>query len=162
MVILVYPARCPKLTLDRKANGHSLDEIPYKATFGIWGAWVNVIISTAALIASFYVALYPVGPPDGYLNVQNFFEAYLAAPLLIFLYLVWKVYSWFARPEDRPLWIPINKIDIYSGMRELQRTSISDMTLPEDQRRASINQMQQEKEKHGAMDWIKTGMRNVF
>lgn len=150
------------LTPHRKAGGHSLDEIPYKATFGVYGAWMNILISWLALIASFYVALYPVGPADNYLNTEAFFQAYLALFLLIFLYLIWKVYSWFARPADRPLWIPINKIDIYSGMREDQRTSISGMNVPEDQRRASIQHIQQEHEKHGAMDWIKTGVRNIF
>lgn len=121
---------------------------------------MNVLISVIALLAQFYVALYPVGGP--YLSAELFFESYLAGPLFIFLYLIWKVYSWFARPADRPLWIKIKDIDIYSGMREDQRNSISGPNVPEGQRRASVQELQESKKKHGAKDYVMTGLRNLF
>lgn len=144
-----------------KYHGHTLDELPYKASFGIWGSYVCVLISLLALMAQFYVALYPVGPSSGYLNAESFFLAYLAGPLLVFLYLVWKIYSWFVRPEDRPLWVAIRDIDVYTGMRETQ-AEISGPNVPEDQRRSSIQMMQEEKKKHGAMDYVKAGLRELF
>jgi amino acid transporter len=104
--------------INRKHNGRSLDELPYKAAFGIWGSYFVVLITVLALLAQFYVALYPVG--GGNLDATTWFQAYLAGPLLVFLYLVWKVYSWFVRPADRPLWVKTSKIDIYTGMRDLQ------------------------------------------
>lgn len=113
-------------------------------------------------MAQFYVALYPVGPSSGYLSAEGFFEAYLAGPLFILLYLIWKVYSWFARPEDRPIWIAIKNIDIYTGMREDQRNSISGPNVSENQRRASVQELQEERKKHGAKDYIMTGIRNIF
>lgn len=93
-----------------------MDELPFKAAFGIWGSYLCLLINVLALIAQFYVALYPVGGPN--LDPTTFFELYLAGPFLLFLYIVWKVYSWFVRPEDRPLYVKIKNIDIYTGMRE--------------------------------------------
>jgi amino acid transporter len=85
-----------------------------------------LLINVLALVAQFYVALYPVEGP--YLDPTNFFQAYLAGPFLLALYLIWKVYSWFVRPQDRPLYVKIKDIDIYTGMRQEQ-------LLPEEQRR---------------------------
>jgi amino acid transporter len=90
-----------------------------------------LLINVLALIAQFYVALYPVGGPN--LDPKTFFQSYLAGPFLIILYLIWKVYSWFKRPEDRPLYVKIKNIDIYSGMRQDQ-LRISGADVPEDQR----------------------------
>lgn len=111
-------------------------------------------------MAQFYVALYPIGGPN--LSAEIWFQDYLAGPLFVILYLAWKIYSWFVRPEDRPIWIKIRDIDIYTGMREHQRESISGPGIPEDQRRASIQQLQESKKKQGAMDWVKASVRNVF
>jgi len=105
---------------------------------------VCVLINVVALIAQFYVALYPVGGPN--LDASNFFQLYLAGPLLVFLFFVWKIWSWFKRPADRPLWIPIKNIDIYAGMRETQ-LNISGVDIPADERRASIDAMQAQKPK---------------
>lgn len=119
-----------------------------------------MFINIISLIAQFYVALYPVGSDP--LDASTFFQLYLAGPLLIFLYLGWKIYSWFYRPSDRPLFIRAKDIDIYTGMREGQRTLISGEGIPEDQRRASIIEMQEEQKKKGVKDYIMAGIRNVI
>jgi len=112
------------------------------------------------LIAQFYVALWPVGGPN--LDPTTFFQAYLAGPFLLVLYLGWKVYSWFARPEERPLYVKIKDIDIYTGMREGQMNLISGPHIAEDQRRASIAELQDEKRKKTPMEWVKAGVQSVF
>jgi amino acid transporter len=119
-----------------------------------------LIINILCLIAQFYVALYPVGGPN--LDPELFFQAYLAGPFIVALYLIWKVYSWFVRPEDRPLFIRTKDIDIYTGMRESQRTMISGADVPDEQRRASIIEMQDEKKKRGPKDYIMAGIRNII
>lgn len=136
-----------------------MEELPFRAVFGVWGSWVCLAINVIALIASFYTALYPLGGP--YLSAENFFEAYLAAPLLVFLYFCWKVYSYFVHPEHRPLYIKIKDIDIYSGMRESQRR-VSGLGVPDEQRRASMAEMEQEKKKRSMKDWVVSGVRTVF
>lgn len=142
-----------------KVQGHSLDELPFRAAFGVWGSYVCLLINIIALMAQFYVALYPVGGPN--LDANTFFQLYLAGPLLIFLFVLWKVYSWFYKPEDRPLFIRAKDIDLYTGMRESQRY-ISGHDVPEDQRRASIQSLQEENKKKGAKDYIMAGIRNII
>ncbi len=110
-------------------------------------------------MGQFYVALFPVGGPN--LVAKTFFKLYLAGPFLIALYLIWKVYSWFARPADRPLYVKIKDIDIYTGMRDYVQ-NISGADVPEDQRRASVMEMQQAKKKRGPKDHAMAAVRNVF
>jgi amino acid transporter len=142
----------------RAANGHSVDELPFKAKFGVWGSYVCLFINIIALMAQFYVALYPVGGPN--LDPTTFFELYLAGPFLIFLYLIWKVYSWFIRPEDRPFFVRIKDIDIYTGMRDTQRGLSIDQS-PEE-RRASIAEIQAARKPQGALGHMKAIVGNIF
>jgi amino acid transporter len=127
----------------RKHNGHSIDELPFRAAFGVWGSYIGLLIAILCLIAQFYVALYPIGGPN--LDAELFFQAYLAGPFLVLLYLMWKVYSWFARPSDRPFFIRTKDIDIYSGMREEQMTISGEGVAPE-YRRASVQDIINERQ----------------
>jgi amino acid transporter len=152
---------CPGTnSIFRAHNGHSLDEIPYRASFGIWGSWVCFAICALALIAQFYVALFPVGgdPP----NAEAFFQLYMAAPFLIVLYAMWKIYSWFKHPSHRPMWIATKDIDIYTGMRQVQRDMISGEGVTQEQRRASIQEMHDEQKKKGVKDYVMAGVHSLF
>jgi amino acid transporter len=132
-----------------------LDELPYKANCGVWGSWICLLICVLALIAQFYVALYPVGGPN--LDATTFFQLYLAGPLLIFLYLLWKGYSWIYEPAHRPLFIRTKDIDIYTGMREISGVGIS-----AEDRRASNAELGEEKHQGGAGAYIKNAIRNII
>jgi yeast amino acid transporter len=145
--------------VSRKHNGHSIDELPFRAAFGVYGSYLCVLINVIALMAQFYVALYPIGGPN--LDANTFFQLYLAGPLLVFLYLCWKTYSWFVRPADRPLWIPIKDIDIYAGMREHQ-SAVSGPGVSEDVRRASITEMQEARKKKGFKGHAMAVVRSIF
>ena len=136
-----------------------MEELPFRAAFGVWGSYVCLLINILALMGQFYVALYPVGGPN--LNANKFFQLYLAGPLFIFLYLCWKVYSWFVRPADRPLFIKTKDIDIYTGMRDTQST-INGVGISEEQRRASIQEMQDERRKRGPKDHIMAVVRSII
>ncbi|KAN0099782.1 Amino acid permease/ SLC12A domain containing protein [Hyaloscypha variabilis] len=142
-----------------KLNGHSKEELPFRAAFGIWGSYVCAVMNFLCLVAQFYVALYPVGGPN--LNPTIFFQDYLAGPFLLVLYLMWKVWSWFMIPEHRPLYVNIRDIDIYTGMRETQ-LDISGADVPEEHRRQSIAALQAETEKRGALGWAKAAVQSVF
>jgi amino acid transporter len=144
---------------NRKANGHTLDELPYQASFGVYGSYICVLINAVALVAQFYVALYPIGGPN--LDTQTFFQLYLAGPLLIILYCGWKLYSWFKRPADRPLFIKLKDIDIYTGMREGQFAISGDGVTPA-ARRASIEELQAAKKKKTPKDYAMGVVRSIF
>ncbi|KAH8800432.1 amino-acid permease inda1 [Xylogone sp. PMI_703] len=125
------------------ANGHSVDELPFKATFGVWGSWLALLINVLCLIAQFYVALYPVGGPN--LDAKTFFELYLAGPFLLGLYIIWK----------------IKDIDIYSGMRE-QQQAISGVDVSEEQRLAALAELKGEEKKRSPKDYIMAGIKNII
>jgi yeast amino acid transporter len=146
--------------LRRKHNGHSVDELPFRAAWGVIGSWICLIMNIIFCIAQFYAALYPVGGP--YLSAEYFFEQYLAAPVVILLYVIWKAYSFIKVPKDRPLYVKIRDIDIYSGMREAQREMISGTGVSDDQRRESIAEMREENKKQGVGGYLKASVRAIF
>ncbi|KAH6677586.1 amino-acid permease [Halenospora varia] len=94
-----------------KVQGHSKSELPYEAMFGVAGSWYGLILNILCMVATFYVALFPLGgDPDP----EAFFSYYLAAPIVIALYLGWKIYT-----RDWQLWIRSKDMDITSGRRSL-------------------------------------------
>lgn len=83
-------------------QGRSLGEIGFKSQTGVWGSWYAFMMMMLTLIAQFWVAIAPIG--SGKLDVQSFFENYLAAPILIALYIgygIWKKeWKLFNRAKD--------------------------------------------------------------
>ncbi|KAL8733492.1 MAG: hypothetical protein Q9166_002119 [cf. Caloplaca sp. 2 TL-2023] len=78
-----------------KYNGHTLDELPFKAIFGVYGSWLGLILIFLVLVAQFAVALYPLGgaPP----SAEAFFQAYLALPVVLLFWFggfIWKRAGW--------------------------------------------------------------------
>ncbi|TKW59638.1 putative amino-acid permease P7G5.06 [Colletotrichum tanaceti] len=104
-----------------KVQGYTLDKIPYKVPLGIWGSVIGLFLNVICLIATFYNALYP--SPNAQPEAEAFFTAYLAAPIVIFLYLLWKVIS-----RDWRLSVPLREIDLKSGV---VLADPSDEPLPE-------------------------------
>ncbi|KAJ9142600.1 Amino-acid permease inda1 [Coniochaeta hoffmannii] len=98
-----------------KRQGHTIDEIPFKAALGIVGSYIGLILSVLVFIAQMYVAIWPVGggPDGGSLNDANgFFKTCLAFPVVIAFWVVG--YIW-----KRPTFLTIDKIDLDSGRREI-------------------------------------------
>lgn len=115
-----------------KAQGHHVDELPFRAFGGIWGSAFAAGILILVLIAQFYIAIFPIGGTEGPGDAaQSFFLAYLAFPILIFFYIIgflWKrqgpkraseidlvtgrkcfetaeeLNAWRARTKDWPMW----------------------------------------------------------
>lgn len=38
-----------------KAQGHSLEELPFQALAGVWGSWFGVVLLSLVLVAQFYI-----------------------------------------------------------------------------------------------------------
>ncbi|KAK7705079.1 hypothetical protein SLS57_010191 [Botryosphaeria dothidea] len=103
-----------------QVQGRDVRELPFRALMGTWGSWAGLVLNVVCLFAQFYTALYPIG---GSPDPEKFFKAYLAAPLIIGLYIFWKVYS--ATSKDPrinhrgwKLWMRAHEMDLTSGMRE--------------------------------------------
>ncbi|KAL8978929.1 MAG: hypothetical protein Q9205_005614 [Flavoplaca limonia] len=83
-----------------KYHGHTLDEIPFKAIFGVYGSWIGLTFIFLVLVAQFAVALYPLGgdPP----SAEAFFQAYLALPVVLAFWIggyFWKRSGWLRTPQ---------------------------------------------------------------
>ncbi|OJJ81170.1 amino acid permease GAP1 [Aspergillus glaucus CBS 516.65] len=97
-----------------KAQGHSLDELPFRSQPGVVGSWVGFIFNCLVLVAQFWVGFAPVdyGKMTASGRVESFFQSYLAAPVVIAFYIPYKIYtrSPFMRAKD---------MDLQTGRRDL-------------------------------------------
>ncbi|RDW70358.1 hypothetical protein BP5796_08755 [Coleophoma crateriformis] len=97
-----------------KAQGRTLDELAFRSQAGVIGSWCGFIFNILILIAQFWTGIAPVGygSMTSSARIQNFFEAYLAAPIVILFYVGYKV-------ARRTSIKRISDIDLDTGMRDL-------------------------------------------
>ncbi|KFY76464.1 hypothetical protein V499_03886 [Pseudogymnoascus sp. VKM F-103] len=95
-----------------KLAGRGLDELPFAAMFGVTGSWIGFLLNVLCLIASFYVALYPVGGPN--LDAEGFFKSYLAGPIVILFFVGHKIYT-----RTFKFGVNLSTVDVDHGRREL-------------------------------------------
>ena len=123
-----------------KAQGHSLDELPFQAQFGVIGSWIGFFLNCIALIATFYVALFVsyslniaskgytqlltrfLQPVHGDPDPTAFFQEYLAGPIVIALYLFWKVFSRF----KGGFFVRAHEMDLLTGLRTFDLDPVDD------------------------------------
>lgn len=112
-----------------KVQGHSLDELAYTAQPGLPGAWVGFIFNILVLIVQFWVGFAPIGYAGMTAKglVQNFFEVYLAAPVVLAFYLYYKI------RYRTPLYIRGKDMDLSTGRRDLD---VQDLIAQEKAERA--------------------------
>lgn len=97
-----------------RVQGHSLDELAFRSQAGIWGSWLGFTMNVLVLIAQFWVGFAPIGyrSDTAAQLAGNWFQAYLAAPIVIACYVPYKL--WFRTPIVRT-----HNMDLHSGIREL-------------------------------------------
>jgi len=102
-----------------KYNGHTLDELAFRSQPGYYGSWVGLIMNILILIAQFWTGAWPVGYASMSTNalVQSWFEAYLAAPIVMLFYIVFKLWK-------KPAFKRLKDIDVTSGRREMDLATI--------------------------------------
>jgi amino acid transporter len=97
-----------------QVQGHSLDELAFRSQSGVIGSWVGFLFNCLVLVVQFWVGAWPVGYGEigsaGQAN--NFFLAYLAAPIVIVFYVGYKL--WFRTP-----FMHGKDMDLKTGIREL-------------------------------------------
>jgi yeast amino acid transporter len=97
-----------------RAQGHSLDELAFQSQSGIIGSWIGFIFNVLVLIAQFWTGAWPtdysnLGPAG---QAQNFFLAYLAAPIVLIFYIGYKFLF-------RTKIVKVHDMDLQTGMREI-------------------------------------------
>jgi amino acid transporter len=116
-----------------KAQGHTLDELPYQASFGVIGSYFGFGLNCLALIATFYVSAFPIGGSSSpQAAAEAFFEEYLAAPIVIALYVFWKIYSrnkggFFVKAADMDLVTGLRSFDLDPLENAAPRKSIANL-----------------------------------
>lgn len=90
-----------------KAQGRSLDDLIFCASSGIFGSWYGFIMNFLVLVATFWLALFPIGAPP---SASAFFQSYLGLPTVLICWIGYKLYS-----KNWRLLIPVNEIDLDTG-----------------------------------------------
>jgi amino acid transporter len=97
-----------------KKQGHSLSELAFRSQAGLIGSWVGFIFNILVLAAQFWTGAWPIGyeelGPAG--QAETFFQAYLAAPVILIFYLGYKIY--WRTPIVRS-----HNADLHTGVRDL-------------------------------------------
>lgn len=94
-------------------RGRSLHELAFRAQAGVLGSWIGLLLNILILIAQFWVGAWPVNYGEYSIgaNVQNFFLNYTAAPVVIIMYVGYKL--WFRTGIVR-----IEEMDLDTGRRD--------------------------------------------
>jgi len=98
-----------------KAQGQSLDDLPFKAIFGVWGSWFGLIMNIMIIVAQFYVAIFPIG---GF-SATGFFQAILAAPIIAIFY---GPFKWW----NSTRFVRARRADLLTGRRELDLAALKE------------------------------------
>lgn len=95
-----------------RRQGHTLDEIPFKAALGVVGSYIGLGMSILVLIAQIYVAIWPPLNHGKVNTAEGFFTSCLALPVVIAFWVIG--YIW-----KRPKFLTIANIDVDTGRREI-------------------------------------------
>lgn len=72
-------------------QGHTIDEIPFQAIFGVTGAWIGLILCILVLAATLFSAIAPTS--GGVASAYDFFQAWLTVPVILVFWAagwIWK------------------------------------------------------------------------
>lgn len=86
-------------------QGHSLDELPYKALWYPYGAYFVIFINIFLVIISGY------GVFIGGFDAVDFVFNYIVIVIFVVLYVGWKLYK-------KTKWVPLAEMDLVSGRKE--------------------------------------------
>jgi amino acid transporter len=102
-----------------KKQGHSLDELAFRSQVGVYGSWLGFLLNCLVLMAQFWTAAWPIGYGTFTASgiAQNFFLAYLAAPVVILFYIPYKIYY-------RTPFMKTSNMDLQTGRRELDTPAL--------------------------------------
>jgi amino acid transporter len=93
--------------------GISPSSLPFTSHLGLYGSWLGFVLNVLVFVAQFWIGF----SPQGYASmttrelVINFFEVYLAAPIILVSGVVYKV--WF-----KTRWVRIREIDLVTGRKD--------------------------------------------
>ncbi|RDI87344.1 hypothetical protein Vi05172_g2785 [Venturia inaequalis] len=95
-------------------QGHSLSELAFVSAPGVYGSYLGFILNVLVLMAQFWTGFAPINyrKMTASQRTVNWFQAYLAAPIVILMYVPYKIYY-------RTSVVRSFNMDLHSGIREL-------------------------------------------
>lgn len=109
-----------------KSQGYELEELPFRSQPGILGSWVGFGLNALVLVTQFWTGAWPVGYEDMTIaeQVESFFLAYLAAPIVIIFYFVYK-FIHKTKIQD------CKNLDLQTGMKNWNTTALREQEAEE-------------------------------
>lgn len=109
-----------------RLNGRSVRELAFRAQSGVLGSWFGLLLNGLILVAQFWVGAWPVdyGQYTVAENTKNFFLNYTAAPVVIIMYVGYKM--WF-----RTRIVRTADMDIITGRRDFNLPILQDQEREE-------------------------------
>jgi len=95
-----------------KSQGHEKHELPFQAMFGVVGSYYGLFLNAICIIATFYTAAWPIGEAA---TAQTFFQVFLAGPIIVALYVGYKLYS-----REWKMFVTASEMDLATGLRRLE------------------------------------------
>lgn len=95
-------------------QGFTPADLSWRSPLGVTGSYIGLAMNILILAAQFWTGFSPIGyetHTTGWL-VVNFFQAYLAAPVVLAFYVVYKVWK-------RPAYVKLADVDLFTGRRDL-------------------------------------------
>ncbi|KAJ9476812.1 General amino-acid permease GAP1 [Pseudozyma hubeiensis] len=94
--------------------GHTLEELPWKSPFGIWGSLYGAGFNVLVIIFTFYVSAFPIGEGDMTATdrVNAFFQGFISVPIVVLVFYL--PYKFIKRSK----YVSIEDIDISTGRRD--------------------------------------------
>ncbi|KAJ5952478.1 general amino acid permease Gap1-Penicillium chrysogenum [Penicillium vulpinum] len=109
-----------------KQQGHTLDELAFRSQPGVIGSWIGLIFNCLVLIAQFWVGFAPIGygemSPGEIAN--SFFSVYLAAPVVLVCYIVYKIMY-------KTKFVRTSEVDLVTGRRDLDIQHLIEQEMAE-------------------------------
>ncbi|KAK9331316.1 amino acid permease [Lipomyces starkeyi] len=102
-----------------KVQGHTLHELEFKSQPGVIGSYLGLLLNILVLVSQFWIA---IAPHTGSTNVKDFFQSYLAVPVVLCFFVVHKI-VWktkFVRPSVADLVSGRREVDCATIIEELQ------------------------------------------
>ncbi|OAA58163.1 general amino-acid permease GAP1 [Cordyceps fumosorosea ARSEF 2679] len=95
------------------ARGHSPEELPFQAQFGVAGSYVGLALNGLVITTQFWVGVSPVNSQNMTARqiVQNFFLKWMGAPVVLLFFLGHKFYY-------KTSYVRIENLDMDTGRRE--------------------------------------------
>ncbi|MCJ1423553.1 glyceraldehyde-3-phosphate dehydrogenase 1 [Sticta canariensis] len=108
-----------------RLQGHDLDDLAFRSQAGVAGSWIGLIFNILALIAQFWTGFSPPTPNGGLppkgtaALIENFFQAYLAVPVVLLCFVSYKIYFQTSIMHCR-------NMDLKTGIRELNLAELKE------------------------------------